>query len=364
MLGHSGARHRGPECGNHLIHTAVLAFFDEYLKAGNWTKNDQQRIGMRWEHKHPRKKLLSAGRKAHNPQSLPKMIPRPLISTRDMCRTRNVRVALLLLVFGLLTACKTSQEAASAANQLTNTTLQLTAYYTDLSNQVADFTTLSEMHSELMFQQPLDSSVRSELNTTEQELAKRLALAQALGKLASAYSALATSKAATDISTAASGLASECKAIAPLPGGSAIPDIVGQAAQQLVEYLRAKKLRQSSEAVSKIVAGIQQMFVSEMTAYESLNRRRVEMAQRVARELIKKDVVEINPDLSPALKPFALNPKPVPSPPPAELRSLQDVGIQRSGERQTSEFAANTQALSQSLKAASEQVKLVTKRSW
>ncbi len=292
------------------------------------------------------------------------MTSRASISTRAVRHQRNARIGLLLLLFGLLTACKTSQEAVNAASQLAGSSQQLTAYYADLSNQVADYTTLSEMHSELMFQQPLDANVRAELNTTQQELAKRLALAQSLGKLASAYSALANSKAATDASTAASALAGECKAISPMPVGSAIPDIVGQAAQQLVEYLRTKKLRQSSGAISDIVAGVQQMFVSEMPAYESLNRRRIEMAQRVARELIKKDIVEINPDLSQALKPFGLNPKPVHDTPSPEARRLQDIEIQRSGERQTDEFAANTQALSQSMKAASEQLKMVTKRHW
>ena len=106
------------------------------------------------------------------------------------------------------------------------------------------------------------------------------------------------------------------------------------------------------------------MFASEMPVYESINRSRIEAAQTLARELITRNVVDINPDLSLALKPFELNPKPVPTPPPAEFLSMQDVAIQRSGERQTKEFAANTEALSQALKAASEQVNLVTKRKW
>ena len=292
------------------------------------------------------------------------MTNRALISTRAMCRPRNARMALLMLVIGLLTACKTSQDAVNAATQLTNASQELTAYYADLSKQEADYTTLNEMYSELMFQLPQDAKIRAEADKTEQELGKRLALAQSLGKLAAAYSELATSKSATDVSTAASGLASECKSMAPMPGGSAIPDIVGQAAQQLVEYLRAKKLRQSSRAISDIVAGVQQLFVSEMPVYESINRSRIEVARTLARELITRNAVEISPDLSLALKTFGLNAKPVPSPPPAEFGSLQDVQIQRSGERQTKEFAANTEALSQALKAASEQVNLVTKRKW
>ena len=266
---------------------------------------------------------------------------------------------LLLLLFSLLTACKTSQEAANAASQLTNISQQLTAYYTDLSSQVTDTITLDEMHSQLMFQTSMDSSVKAELDTTERELAKRVAMSQSLGKLAAAYAGLADSKAASDISTAASGLANQCKAIAPLPGGSAIPDVVSAASQNLVEYIRQRKLRKSSEAISQIVSGVQAMFASEMPAYKSLNRRRVEIAQRVAGELLTRDVVEISPALSPALKPFGLTAKPQPNQSTPEIRALAKVEIQQSGATQVDDFAAKTDSLSQALKSAADQVKFV-----
>ena len=280
------------------------------------------------------------------------------IEGRGASAVKHFRFAALLLVLGLLTACKTSQEAANAAAQLTNVSQQLTSYYTDLSNQVAETITLQEMHSQLMFQTPMDSSVRAELNTTRQELAKRVAMAQALGKLATAYSALANSKSATDISTAAGGLASECKSIAPLPGGSAIPDLVSVASQNLVEYIKQRKLRKSSEAISQIVSGIQEMFASEIPAYKSLNRRRVEIAQRVAGELLQRDVVDVGPALAPALRPFNLIAKPQPNQTTREMRTMATVEIQRTGETGIEEFAAGTDSLSVALKAASDQVKL------
>jgi hypothetical protein len=272
---------------------------------------------------------------------------------------KNFRLAAFLLAFGLLTACKTSQEATNAATQLTSTSQQLSAYYTDLSNQVADTITLNEMHSQLMFQTAMDSSVRAELDTTQKELAKRVALAQSLGKLATAYAGLANSKAATDISTAASGLATQCKSIAPLPGGNAIPDVVSVASQNLVEYIRQRKLRKSSESISQIMSGIQSMFASEMPAYKSLNRRRVEIAQRVANEFLQKDVVELSPALAPALKPFNLSAKLQPNQMTAEMRAMAKVDIQRTGELQIDEFAEKTNSLSAALKAAGDQVKLV-----
>lgn len=289
-------------------------------------------------------------------------LPGPLRHTGAPTRTSRLPIAALLVVFSLLTACKTSQEAVNAATQLTNTSQQLAAYYTDLSNQVADTITLNEMYSQLMFQTAMDASVRSELETTQKELAKRVAMAQALGKLAAAYAALANSKAATDISTAAAGLANQCKSIAPLPGGSAIPDIVSVASQNLVEYIRQRKLRKSSEAISQIVSGMQSLFTSEMPAYKSLNRRRVEIAQRVANQFLQRDVVELSPALAPALKPFNLTAKVQPNQMTPEMRAMAKVDIQRTGEAQVDDFADKTDSLSAALKAAADQVKLVAKK--
>lgn len=271
---------------------------------------------------------------------------------------RHLRIVALLLAFGLLTACKTSQEAINAATQLSTVSQQLTAYYTDLSNQVADTITLQEMYAE-QNSRAMNEDLKTYLNTTQEELAKRVALAQALGKLANAYAALANSKAATDISTAAEGLANECKSIAPLPGGSAIPDVVSVASKQLVEYVRQRKLRKSSDAISEIVLGVQAMFASEMKAYETQNKERLRIAASVSRQLLKQDAVEVTPALAPALKPFNLTAKPQPNQTPADLRGLAELEISRTVETQNADFAATTQSLSLALKAANEQVKLV-----
>jgi hypothetical protein len=281
------------------------------------------------------------------------------IAGRGALSARHFRIVILLLLFGVLTACKTSQEAANAAIGLTKTSQQLTDYYTDLSNQVADTITLQDMYAELMFAGPMDQNLKTELNTTHDELAKRVALSQALGKLAAAYATLANSKAATDISTAASSLANECKLAGHLPGGGAIPDVVSVAADSLVNYIREKKLRKSSQSISEIVAGIQSFYVSETPAYQTLNQNRIDIAQRVARQLLNRDAVEVSPALAPALKPFNLTPKLPPNQTADEFRRLARVEIARSGDVQMQEFAANTQSLSLALKATSEQVKLV-----
>lgn len=286
------------------------------------------------------------------------------IGSGTASRQRRNRVARLslaiaaLLALGILSACQTSPQATIAAQQLTNTSQQLTNYYADLTNQIEDTITLNQIQAE-MLGLPFDDSDRARLNTTEQELAKRAAMAKAMGDLAAAYSALAGSKAPTDIVTAATELAHECGAMKAMPGGPAIPNLVAQAGEQLVELIRTRKLRQSSEGISQALTAIDTLFEKEMPVYESINRQRITLAQSIAVMLVRKDLVDVNPVMAPALKPFDLAAKPPGSQSPAEFRRLAEVKIKVSGDKQATDYVAATQALDKSLKSVSVQVAAV-----
>jgi hypothetical protein len=278
-------------------------------------------------------------------------------------RTQYSRVAawffaaVALIAVGELPACKTSTDAANAAVQLTHASQQLSEYYAGLSNQIEDTVALNEIQAE-MLQLPFDNSDRDRLNTTQLELNKRADMAKAMATLANAYGTLAGSKSAEEIGHAASNLAEQCGAIKGLPGGPAIPDLVGQAGQQLVELIRNHKLQQSSGAIAKALTAIQVLFEHEMPVYESINKQRIVLAQSIARDLVKKDMVDVNVLLSPALKPFDLTAK-LPAQTPAEFSRLAQVKIQRSGQLEIENFNAATQALNDTLKAVSQQVEAV-----
>jgi hypothetical protein len=265
------------------------------------------------------------------------------------------------MAVGVVSGCQTSTAATNAANQLTKVSQQLADYYADLSNQVDDTIALNQMQAELLGL-PFDDSDHARLNTTKQEIGKRAAMAKALGALASAYAALAGSKSAADIGTAASGLAKDCEAIKSIPGGGGIPDVLSQASQQLVELIRTRKLRQSSGAIGKAVAAIDTLFEQEMPVYESINRQRITLAQSIAVLLLQKDMVDVNPVLAPALKPFDLTSKVSAGQTPAEMRHLAEIKIQTTGDSQISAYHASTVALAGALKSASQQVKAVARK--
>jgi hypothetical protein len=291
------------------------------------------------------------------------MRARAFIQPISAYRTRRLSTAALLVLFALFTACKTSPEAVSAANQLTAVSQQLTAYYTDLEQQVTDTITLNLIQAEVMPDQAVDpkqqSDIQAALIVTRQELAKRVAMAKAMGTLAAAYASLAGSKAAADIGTAASGMATACTSIGPLSSAesAAIPDIVHQAAQLLIDSIRERKLRQSSAAIGNVVGAIATLFQKEEHLYTSINDDHIKIAAQVARHLVmKEDVVDVNVSLAPALKPFDLAPSLPIAHLPDNYRRLNRELINARMTQQISDYAASTTALGNSLQAVSVQI--------
>lgn len=273
---------------------------------------------------------------------------------------KSLRVTTLFLVLGLLTACKTSDDATRAANQLTSVSQQLSAYYTGLSTQTQDSITLIQIQETVM-ELPPSPAAKTALDTTRVELDKRVALAKAVANVATAYSALAGSKSAGDIATAASGLAEQCSSIKPLPGGPAIPDTVGQAGQMLVDAVRERKLRQSSQGVSKAVAAVATMFRGEIGIYESINSDRLMVAAQVAEHLVtRENFVDTGVLLSPALKPFDLSASIPANQAPAKYRALAKSMINTRRDQQISDFATTTQNLAGDLDAVSKQIASVS----
>jgi len=285
------------------------------------------------------------------------------IASRIHRRLRYGRTAALLLLFATLSACKTSTEGLAAANQLTRTSQQLSAYYSDLISQVQDTITLKQIQAEVMFESPFDTSIADQLNETRQELAQRQSLATALGNVATAYASLAGANSAADIGAAASGLAKQFEAIHKLPGGPAIPDVVGKAAELLLDQMRERKLRQSSEAISNVVKAVGTLFDAEKPLYESIDSDRIKLASEIARHLVKKEnVVDLTPALAPALKPFDLTANMPVNQPPDKYRALVAEEITARSNQQISDYAATSDALSNSLMAVSEQIAKVAKR--
>jgi hypothetical protein len=291
------------------------------------------------------------------------MRARAPIQLHNPRRTRHLRTSVILLLLAVCTACKTSQEAVAAGNQLSSVSQQLTAYYVQLQQQVTDTITLNQIQNEVMPDPDADPKLQADtqaaLETTRQELDKRVAMAKSMGNLAAAYAALAGSKAADDIATAASGFATQCRSIGPLTReeNPAVPDLVHQAAQMLIDAIRERKLRQSSGEMSKTIAAVADLFKAEEGLYKSINDDRIKIAAQTARHLVaKENVIDMNLLLAPALKPFDLAANLPTNQLPENYRRLARNEIDARMKQQITDFAASTAALGNSLQAASDQV--------
>jgi hypothetical protein len=216
----------------------------------------------------------------------------------------------LVLSFVLLSACKTTTDAAAAAKQLNTVATNLAAYYTELSTQLDDTVELNELQS-VIYKIPFTDGDRAQIIDVKNEILKRATMAHCLADLATAYGNLAGSKANADASTAASALATQLASAKAIPQGSAIPAAVGDAAQLLVTFMQSRDLKKGSQAVSKAVSAVSDLFDGEKKAYESIENQRLALARQIADKLVDSHEIEMDfPALmSPATKPFSLKPK-------------------------------------------------------
>ena len=232
-------------------------------------------------------------------------------NARLLPKTRALSIYfVLVLSFVFLSACKTTTDAAAAAKQLNTVATKLAAYYDDLSKQLDDTVELNELQS-VIYKIPFSDADRAQIIDVKNEISKRAAMAYCLADLATAYANLAGSKASGDASTAASALATQLASAKAIPQGSAIPSAVGDAAQLLVTYIQSRDLKKGSEAVSKAVTAVSDLFDGEKKAYESIEDQRLALAKQIAGKLVDSHEIEMSfPALmAPATKPFSLTPK-------------------------------------------------------
>lgn len=213
----------------------------------------------------------------------------------------------LFLCLGLMSACKTSEDATAAASQMATTSQDLVAYYSALT-QVMDNTVKLEQLQSSILGTPFEAQDLTQLQQTEQELQKRSDLAKSLQSLSSGLTKLTGSTADSDVSTAANKLTTELVTIKALPKGPPLPAALGEAAQAIAMLLRERDERKAAAQMDSTIAAVSKMFTAEKPVYESLYTTYFVLAASLAQESIKRNWVEESGLLSPALQPFGLSP--------------------------------------------------------
>ncbi len=235
--------------------------------------------------------------------------------------TRPALVVLSAVLFCGLSACKVSDDAIAASEQMTSTASTLNDFYARLADSVTDTIALYELDGALSGI-PYGDNDRKLQETTIEELENRRHMAAALAKLAASMAALTKNSSASDVDASATALGNELVSIKALPGGSPIPDILGKAGNLLMQIAQQHEEKKAARAMDETLQAVGDLFEKEKPTYDSLARTHVRQASQVAKDLINANAVDFGPMLSPPLKPFSLTALP-PSPTlQAQLKSL------------------------------------------
>jgi hypothetical protein len=234
---------------------------------------------------------------------------------------RPTLVVLSALLFCSVSACKVSDDAIAASQQMTSTASTLCDFYSALEASVTDTITLYELDAALSGI-PYGDNDRKLQETTRSELENRRQMAVGLAKLAASFAELTKSSAASDVDKSATALGNELIAIKALPGGSPIPDAVGRAGNALMQIVQQHDEKKAARTMDETLQAVGDLFEKEKPAYDSIARTHIRQASAVAKDLINANDVDFGPMLAPALKPFSLSAVPSNSTLQAQLKPL------------------------------------------
>lgn len=264
----------------------------------------------------------------------------------------------LLLVLLCLTACKTSEDAVAAAQQMAATSATLSHFYDALSGTLRETVALNELNASLL-QVSFDDAARKQIEQTDIEIRKRAQMATALANLSASFGSLAGSQAPANAAAAASALGTELVGLKALPDGPPIPALLGKAAGTIVQLLQEHQERKAAKAMDDTLAVLAELFAKEQPVYDSLARQRIVIAKSLTIGLLDKQAVDPTPMLTPALRPFQLSPLPASPALQTTLRSLAKARLDTSADRLSQGEAEASAAMLQALQEMSARVHTV-----
>jgi len=281
---------------------------------------------------------------------------------RIALRRRSAHAAaFLFLACFFSSGCKTSDDAAAAATQLTATAQSLTNYYSALDTILASTDQLNSVQV-VLYNIPYDDAAKAQIADARTEIQKRAAVASRLTNLAQNFAKLTGSTAATDASASAGKLEDEVKTLgASKTFASSSPEMVilNDAIGAIVKAIQEKKERDAAKSMSQFAQALDELFAKEAPVYESLNTEYVAISSSLAKTMLTKGQTDPTGFFKVALTPYALTPEVTDS-------ALKD-GVAKIAVNQVNEMAAAlnksqrdaTESMEQSLKQMAGRIDLV-----
>lgn len=260
-----------------------------------------------------------------------------------------------LVLFCAVVSCKTADDARAVAAQMSATAHNLHDYYDAMMEVVEQHEKLEHLQNALLGV-PLDEQDIAQLKTARDELEKRADMAQSLAELSEAFSALAKSKAPEDVSQSAANLGNALSAIQQLPGASLAPEALQRSGEILTRLAQEHDERGMAKQMDPTMAALSEMFSKEKSAYESINRTYIVLAQSLALELLQRNKVAAETLTMPALKPFDLAPRLSEEKLPSGLEEYARQQIQEKGQAEITAHHAASTDMDQAMKDLSKHI--------
>ena len=258
----------------------------------------------------------------------------------------------------LAAGCRTSDDAAAAATQMSTTAKTLSDYYTALGTILQDSDQIYRVNL-AVFSKPYPPENQQLVKTAEDELAKRAKLAADFSDLAANFGKLTGSTAPGDVGTSAGKLETECESLAGVTSSSMEQNAIKGALQALVVAVQEHKEREAARAMDAATKGLADLFAKEAPTWNSVEHTYAETAATLAKSLVDKDAVDDAWVLKPALDPFGL----ATAPPSADMqKSLADLAktqIETKKADLDKSYDSATDAMEKSLTEMARRVHLV-----
>ena len=208
--------------------------------------------------------------------------------------------------------CKTSDDAAAAATQLTVTASSLTSYYSALGTLLSETDQLYQIQAAVNPLAPYDTQTKNYItDTAGPEIQKREKLAAALTTLAQQFAKLSGSTAATNASTAAGNLESTVAGlkISSVSMSARNVNLMKDAVDLIVKAIQEHKEREAAAAIDKFTSALDTWFQSEEPFCNAVGSNYANVTKSLAQVLINHGQVDPSQFLNAVFSPYGLTPQ-------------------------------------------------------
>ena len=275
-------------------------------------------------------------------------------------RRRAIVASVLLSFLFFAGGCKTSDDAAAAATQLTATAKCLTDYYSALDTILAETDQLNEVQV-VLYEIPYDAPTKAMITDTRVEVQKREALAKGLTDLAQSFAKLTGSTASTDASASAAKLETEVESLKPIKFkmSSEEQNVMKVAIGLVVTAIQEHKEREAARGISQFATALDGFFAKETPDYESIGKDYAVISSSLAKSLLQNGQTDPSGYFKVTLDPYGLIPEVTDAKLRDKLAKLAEGQVDKKAQALQDSQKSATGDMEKSLKQMSDRIKLV-----